>query len=109
MHTTDDECDRIREDHRGLRTTDAQPDLSRLMAQWRAEAMAKVRAQIAKANKIAALVPAAATVAEREALCRELSSWDQGRRDVFARAAGANSPSLTTWGLVVGAVRERAL
>ena len=62
----------------------------------------------ARAKKVAillALVPAAASDVEANALARELASWDQARRDTFAAAAGCNSPSESTWALLCTKVR----
>lgn len=71
-----------------------------------ARSAAEHAARAAKVRVIVALVPAAASSAEANALANELQGWHQVRRDTFADEAGARSPSETTWACVVHAVRN---
>ncbi len=60
-----------------------------------------------KVDVILSNIPNGASRRHNIGTARLLRSWSQSDRDVFARNAGANSPSNETWKLVVEAVEER--
>jgi hypothetical protein len=66
--------------------------------------------QAARARKVSLLldlVPTASRRVENACYATELASWTQERRDRFAAAAGATSPSDTTWAMLCAAVLGR--